>query len=220
MHQKFILMQDLKEAISYRAALKEPIMETAMKLFAEHGIKAVKMDDIAQRMGISKRTLYEVYQDKEELLYQSIVKYDRQKRSYIEEYASQGHHVIDVIVEAYRMKVSEMHTVNPLFYEDIMKYPKVELYIKKEHERTREGFLRFMQCGVDEGCLRPDVNYKLVPYMLDAIGKHVMNTQLLKEYSVSELFNNMFLVTLRGLCTVKGLQLLEEALAAKIHKMR
>ena len=214
---KSILMQDLKEATSYRTALKEPIMETAMKLFSERGIKAVKMDDIAQQLGISKRTLYEVYEDKEKLLYQGIVKYDREKRNYLEQYARQGHHVIDIIIEAYRMKVKETRSVNPLFYEDIMKYPKVEQYIKDEHKRTREGFLQFMQRGVDEGCLRCDVDYAMVPHLLDAIGNHIMTNQLLKKHSMEELFNNLFLVSLRGLCTMKGLQLLEEAIATKIR---
>ncbi|MBQ2208569.1 MAG: TetR/AcrR family transcriptional regulator [Prevotella sp.] len=210
-------MQDIKEATSYRTALREPIMEIAMKLFTERGIKAVKMDDIAQQLGISKRTLYEVYEDKEKLLYQGIVTYDRKKRNYLEQYARQGHHVIDIIIEAYRMKVNETRNVNPLFYEDIMKYPKVELYIKEQHKRTREGFLLFMQRGVDEGCLRSDVDYTMVPHLLDAIGNHIMTNQLLKKHSMEELFNNLFLVTLRGLCTMKGLQLLEEAIATKIR---
>ena len=131
LQRKVTFMQDIKEATSYRTALREPIMEIAMKLFTERGIKAVKMDDIAQQLGISKRTLYEVYEDKEKLLYQGIVTYDRKKRNYLEQYARQGHHVIDIIIEAYRMKVNETRNVNPLFYEDIMKYPKVELYIKE-----------------------------------------------------------------------------------------
>lgn len=210
-------MQDLKEVTSYRIALKDRIMEAAMNLFREHGIKAVKMDDIAQQLGISKRTLYEIYEDKEKLLYYCIVTYDRRRHNYMENYSFEGHNVIDVIVEAYRMKLRETRTVNPLFYEDIMKYPQVEQYIKEEHERMREGFVLFMQRGVDEGFLRPEINYQMVPHLLDAVGQYVMNTQMLKKYPADELFDNLFLVSLRGLCTMKGYQLLEEAIATKIQ---
>ena len=44
------------------------IVETAHELFIEHGIKDVKMDDIAAKLSISKRTIYELFNDKEELL--------------------------------------------------------------------------------------------------------------------------------------------------------
>lgn len=53
---------------SYRQELRERILATAMNEFYTKGIKAVKMDDIAKRLSISKRTLYEIYQNKEELL--------------------------------------------------------------------------------------------------------------------------------------------------------
>jgi len=208
-------MQEIKEATLYRAVLKQRIMDTAMMLFGQQGIKAVKMHDIAKQLGISKRTLYEIYTDKEELLYQGVVAYDQKKREHLSEYASTANNVIEVIVEAYRMKVREVHTVNPVFYEDILKYPKVEAYIKDMHERRREGFISFMQRGVDEGCLRPDVDYVLFQIFLDSIGKNVMENQLVKKYSVGEIFGNLFLVIIRGLCTIKGLALLEKALAAK-----
>ena len=130
----------------------------------------------------SKRTLYEIYEDKEKLLYYCIVTYDRRRHAYMENYVNEGHNVIDVIVEAYRMKLKETRTVCPLFYEDIMKYPQVEQYLKDEHERMRDGFVRFMQRGVEEGFLRSEINYQLVPHLLDATGQYVMNNQMLKKY--------------------------------------
>ncbi len=208
-------MQNLKDTTSYRVCLKRRILQTAMKLFAEFGVKAVKMDDIAQQLGISKRTLYEIYQDKEELLFQGVVAFDKEKRAKIGEFAQSANNVIEVIAEAYRMKVQEVHTVNPLFYDDIMKYPRVEQYLKEIHEQTHEGYMRFMQRGVDEGSLRPDINYHLFYFLLEGLGQYIMNNQLLKKYSVEELFENLFLISLRGLCTQKGHQLLDEAFVVK-----
>lgn len=52
---------------------KEIIIERASSMFVTQGVKAVRMDDIAQELSISKRTLYELFGDKEELLYQSIL---------------------------------------------------------------------------------------------------------------------------------------------------
>ena len=61
-------MQDTKTITTYRQELSENILHTALKLFWKKGIKAVKMDDIAAQMSISKRTLYELYRNKEVLL--------------------------------------------------------------------------------------------------------------------------------------------------------
>ncbi len=210
-------MQNLKDTSSYRVNLKRRILQTAMRLFAEQGVKAVKMDDIAQQLGISKRTLYEIYQDKEELLYQGVVAFDKEKRARIGEFSKSANNVIEVIAEAYRMKVQEVHTVNPLFYDDILKYPRVEQYLKEIHVQTHEGYLLFMQKGVNEGSLRPDVNYNLFHFLLEGLGMYIMSNQLLKKYSVEELFENLFLVSLRGLCTQKGLHLLDEAFVVKNH---
>jgi AcrR family transcriptional regulator len=182
-----------------------------MNAFMKRGIRAVKMDDIAQQLTISKRTLYEIYEDKEELLYRSIIKYDKLRLERLTQYAEEGHHVIDVILEAYRIKMNEVRTVNPSFYEDIMKYPKVEKYIKEAKKQSRGKFLDFMQLGVNQGLLRKEIDYNMVPHMFDAIGKHIMDNHLLQRYTVEQLFVNFFLVSLRGLCTPQGVKVLDEA---------
>ena len=48
--------------------IKEQIINTAFDLFSQYGIKSVSMDDVAKAAGISKRTLYESFEDKETLL--------------------------------------------------------------------------------------------------------------------------------------------------------
>lgn len=56
----------------YREQLKGRILQSAMHEFRTNGIKQVKMDDIARKLGISKRTLYEIYGNKEDLLMEGI----------------------------------------------------------------------------------------------------------------------------------------------------
>ena len=59
---------------------KERIIEQAMHMFVSQGIKSVRMDDIAQQLGVSKRTLYELFGDKEGLLYLAMDRYFEKKR--------------------------------------------------------------------------------------------------------------------------------------------
>lgn len=205
-------MQVLKETTSYRQELKTRVMKSALQAFMQRGIKAVKMDDIAKELSVSKRTLYEMFGDKEELLYQCITSYDDQQRAVLAEYAAQGHDVIEILLQAYRMKIKEMRIISPSFYVDVLKYPKLATHIKDNNERTRKGFVDFMRRGVEEGYLRPDVNYEIVPNIFDAIGMYIPQSQLLQQYSVEELFSTYIMMSLRGLCTQRGIKTIEESL--------
>lgn len=211
MQRNLIHMQEIKETTAYKKSLKGRIMDTAMKAFAERGVKAVKMDDVAQMLSISKRTLYEIYKDKEELLFQGVVQYDQDNRKYMTAYIEQASSVMDIIIETYQRRVVRIGSVNPLFYEDIHKYPKVVDYLNKEREHAYDQFLGFLQRGVREGYFREDVNYELVTQMFNAINTFVMNQHLLSRYSIQQVFANMLLIPLRGFCTEKGLQVIENS---------
>ena len=52
---------------------KEHIAQRALQMFSARGFKAVRMDDIAQQLGVSKRSLYELFGDKEGLLYEATI---------------------------------------------------------------------------------------------------------------------------------------------------
>ena len=54
-------MQDTKPISAYKQGLRSKIIETALKDFLSRGIRAVRMDDVATELKISKRTLYEIF---------------------------------------------------------------------------------------------------------------------------------------------------------------
>ena len=210
--KKKIDMQEIKATTDYKKALKGRILETAMKAFLEQGIKAVKMDDVAQMLGISKRTLYEIYKDKEELLYQGIMLFDQNSKRSMAAFVEQASSVMDIIIEAYQRRVVRTGSVNPLFYEDIQKYPRIVEYLNKEREHARNQFLGFMQRGVREGYFRQDVDYTLIGQMFSAINDYIRSQHMLKNYTIKQLFTNILLVPLRGFCTDKGLQVIENSI--------
>ena len=52
--------------------MKERILEEAERLFWKYGVRSVTMEDIARKLGISKKTIYQHFSDKEQILYQVI----------------------------------------------------------------------------------------------------------------------------------------------------
>lgn len=204
-------MQEIKETTAYKKALKGRILKAAMKAFTERGVKAVKMDDVAQMLGISKRTLYEIYKDKEELLYQGVVQADQDYKKSMSIFVNGASSVMDVIIESYQRRVVRKGSVNPLFYDDIQKYPTVVEYLNNESKHAYGQLLDFMQRGVNEGYFRNDVDYKLVVQLSYAINNYIMTQHLLSQFNIQQVFANMILVPLRGICTEKGIKAIENS---------
>ena len=73
----------------------------------------------------------------------------------------------------------------------------------------RGQFLDFLHRGVSEGYFRNDINYDLIAYMFEALGKYIMSHQLYHKYTMKDVFDNLIFVSLRGLCTPKGIAILD-----------
>ena len=112
-------MQELKSLSAYRQGLKGKILDTAMTLFSKKGIKAVKMDDIARTLNISKRTMYELYDNKEVLLFEGIKSYNQRREKEMSEFVKGNTNVMDIILNVYKVKVEEFRFTSPSFYDDI-----------------------------------------------------------------------------------------------------
>lgn len=204
-------MQEKKNISAYKKGLREVILNTAMKAFQEKGIRAVKMDDIAESLTISKRTMYELYATKEELLYEGVKAYhERQKAKLVE--LSKGKDLMEILMKYYRIKVEEGHATSQNFYNDLIKYPRVFRYLNREKMHTRENLLKFFERGVYEGYFRDDINYELAARLFDAIARYVIEQRLYNLFTIEELFTSLSFVSLRGLCTEKGIKKLERLL--------
>ena len=203
-------MKDSKIITPYMVGLKDRILETAMTAFAAKGIKAVKMDDIAQMLGISKRTLYEIYYNKECLLYEGVKKFKQIKDEELMTLYQQSPNVIDIVLHVYRKKVEDFNKSCPEFYADMSKYPSVVDFLHEDYQQSHERFIGFLKRGVEEGFFRSGVDLELVSRMFSAISTYIMEHALYKEYSMEQIFQNLVLVSLRGFCTTEGVKLLDQ----------
>lgn len=205
-------MQEKQHITSYRQSLRDRILNTAMALFSTRGVKAVKMDDIAASLGISKRTLYEIYENKEVLLFEGVRFRHEAMKAQMRDFASTADNVMDIVLYICRLKNQEIQETLPQFFEEIQKYSSVTAYLEQQRQDSRQDFLAFMQRGVAEGYFRADVTYSLISLLFDALGGYMREHRLYQQYSSGELFNSVLLVMLRGFCTPKGVEVLDRFL--------
>lgn len=208
-------MQESKTITAYRQQLRERILAIAMHAFARHGVKAVKMDDIARQLSISKRTLYEIYENKEVLLYEGVKEYKSLKDAEFQRMLQKCSTVMDIIVKLYKRKVEEFKNTNPRFYADIEKYPRVRTFLDNDRASAHQQFVSFLDRGVKEGFFRNDLDYELIALSFNATTQYVMANQLYNEYSLEHIMYHLFFVSLRGMCTQKGIVILDDFLSAQ-----
>lgn len=208
-------MQKKENTSVYRQALKGKVLETAMTMFASNGIKAVTMDDIARSLNISKRTLYELYRNKEILLLEGVKMHVKKRELEMKTFEKGRKNVMDIILKVYRIKVEEFRRTNPVFYDDLERYPKVMANLEKNREENRAQFAAFLSKGVREGYFRDDIDNELVTILFDTIGQLFMQKRLYAHFSIESVLNNIMFISLRGICTNKGIKVLDKFLKSQ-----
>lgn len=193
----------------YRPELRERIIETAVEAFTTHGIKSITMDDIANSLGISKRTLYEVFSDKESLLEECILKGQKEADEFIRGVLATAENVLEVLLKCYLRSIEKFHATNKKFFEDIKKYPKAYELLRNRSDRDSAETIHFFKDGVKQGIFRADVNFAIVNLLVREQIDLLMNTDICKEYSFLEVYESIMFTYLRGISTEKGARELE-----------
>ena len=201
------------EINEYRKELKSRIIDYAMGEFYKRGVRAVKMDEISQGLHVSKRTVYEIFGDKEELLLAGLKIKSLEMREKLETYSCNvAHNVVDIIGYFYKLQMEVNSMVGGAFYEEIHRMHRVVEFFNQAHEREFSDRLKFLKAGVEEGLFRQDIDYSLTMELLSASMSEIMHNQLYKKYSMQEMFDNYFLVIIRGFCTERGVALLNKVI--------
>lgn len=202
---------------SYRQQLREKILKISMEEFKSKGIRAVKMDDIAALLGISKRTLYEIYSNKEELLLECVKFQEEQYDAYMASFEKDSsNNVIDIIIEFYNKQIQWLSDVNPLYFSDIQKYSQVVSYFERRDIERKQDKMIFYQRGIREGVFRDDVDYDVLSRILKASIDYIKQTQMYKEYDLTRILNNIIMLFIRGVCTYDGIKQFDALMSSRL----
>ncbi len=203
-------MRQIGTTTSYRENLRQKILETVLPLFRQKGVRAVKMDDIANILGISKRTLYELYNDKEDLL-EECLKLDYEISSKkITEYAETQDNEMNIIAYALKLKIDDLTDTNTLFFTELHKYSKIVELLTENKEKQRKNSSKFIRRCIEHGYFRDDLNYEIMDCFSDAVMDYVMREKIYQKYTWKEIMYTFIILHLRGCCTEKGAKYLEE----------
>ncbi|NDV60493.1 TetR/AcrR family transcriptional regulator [Bacteroides sp. 519] len=202
-------MVDKAKETDLKVDLRERIILTSLDAFRKNGIKSITMDDIAALLKISKRTLYEIFQDKETLLKECILYHQQYVQKALTQLVNESSDVLEVILKCYQGSIEMYNKVNKSFFEDIKKYPKVHEMIKKNKEKDNKVVIDFLKKGVDQGLFRKDINFEIIHFLLRE-QMDLLAVKALNEFPFLEVYESIMLTYLRGISTEKGIRELDE----------
>lgn len=194
---------------------KEHILQHASQSFFELGIRNVTMDFLASSLGVSKRTLYELFNDKDKLVIEAI-------RYMITENNKKMLQIIensDNVVEAIFLLINHQEQIRKqfpkVFSEDLKRYfPKVQasFYSCREDLKKFSASFVLLEKGIKQGIFRNDLKIELVDNFFHEIISvmHTSDRIRLLNPTSDDVKNNIMLPYFRGICTTKGLTLMEK----------
>jgi AcrR family transcriptional regulator len=201
-------MAKIREATE-KTQQRQEIINVSRALFEKHGIKPITMDMIAKSMKISKRTLYEIFRDKESLLVETLNHIRRKEHENIDKFSETNGNVLEVILYTLHRRVEQMRSINPRFLTDLSGYPTVLEAMRKENEQSMEDANKFFLRGVKQGLFREDINFKIfLELMQIQMREVVFNPLINREATPAEVHNSVILVSLRGISTEEGLKVI------------
>ncbi len=203
-------MQSPDNITLYRHDLRDKILHVASDMFLKRGIRQVRMDDIAKELSISKRTLYEIYEDKEHLLLDVIKNRKEEHDKSLSELMQGNADAMEIILKFYHIQMKEFSSVNSQFFSDLTMYDDIVDYWRAERQKNADGRQKFIQKAIDEGFFIRDVNYNFIFRIMEAMSDYIIANDLYKEYGLKTVFHNFIMIFLRGICTPKGMKRFDE----------
>ena len=167
------------------------------------------MDDIAHELSMSKRTLYQIFKDKEELLMACL---DHRMEIHQQEMQTrllQTDNVLELVLSDLESKFKYFRQVSPLFFSELVRYPRVVEKFETIRRLQRERAVEFLSRGVEQGLFLPHVNFLL---FYDIVTQHSVSYEkmLSLNYPPFELFLHMAFYNLRGITTAKGAKMMDD----------
>lgn len=205
-------MSGVKRISVDRDLLRAQVVETAAKAFAKSGIKNVRMDDIAASLSISKRTIYELFSDKEQLLIEALSLHQKETLEYMAEIISSADNVLEVIFAFYKRMLVELGHTNAAFLRDLRKYPKVLAFMKEERRKIDESALDYFRKGVEQGILRNDINFDIINQAVFMQFEMLVHSDLMESYPLDKIYSEVTILHMRGITTGKGQKMVDEFL--------
>lgn len=193
---------------------RERIIAKAEELFMRYGIRSITMDDIARDLAVSKKTIYQFFKDKHDLVMHVGLHHFEKDKTQICQIAQNCENAIVEVIEMSKHLKNKLKGINPSLFFDLKRYHPKAWKLWQEHKRgfVIEQVKRNIERGIEEGIYKKDLNVEVLAMLRVTQIEIAFDTTIFPPDKFDALTTQMVFLEhfIRGIVTQKGYDLLEE----------
>lgn len=203
-----LLVSDTETTSDEERELLDRILETARGMFLDIGVRSVTMDDLAGELGMSKKTVYRLIENKADLVRNCVQAEIGSARERVQKITASSSDAIEEMLLVGTMVIESLRRFNTNTIFELKKfYPESWLLVERHHSEFVLNMIRNnLLKGINEGLYRPEINVDIVSRIY--IGKMEMLMEIRPEEaggsSTSEIYMEFFNYHIRGVASPKG----------------
>jgi TetR/AcrR family transcriptional regulator, cholesterol catabolism regulator len=194
--------------------VRDRIIREAAELFLLNGVKKVKMDNIAKKIKVSKRTIYENFENKDSLIRATIDLAQKEQIELNNMIVSESENIIEAVLALLKNGSEMLVRINPDYFSDLKRlYSGIwKEKIEQSKVHSFKLILELLKKGKEQGIYRDDINEEIIALILIEQLSMLSEQKFpgYRKFSLVEFYENIIINMTRGVATEKGLRLLEK----------
>lgn len=190
--------------------IREKILEGTEMLFMRLGIKSLTMDEICLELGVSKKTIYQHFKDKNELVQQTMQQHLQKRESRICQILQQKRNPIEELLSIQKEMAEMTKQVNPSLMHDIRRHYQEAWCMFECHKKDNilQTIFNNLTRGVDVGYYRAGMNIEIVSKMYVELVQNMLENPsfTMGDWTLPELFQELFTYHMHAILTSKGMK--------------
>lgn len=187
---------------------KEKILRGAETLFMKYGVRSISMDDIARHLSVSKKTLYQHFVDKEDIVTMVAREHMQRTQEEFDEIKRISSDAIDELARISVLMKKHVEETNPTLLFDLQKYHPRAWAAWQEYKvkSIADSVQRNLQQGIDEGYYRSEINAEIISIVRMALIEIAFDDRTFPQhrFRVAEVQMQIFDHFVHGIVTEKG----------------
>ncbi|SRR5258706_2341180 len=193
---------------------EERILDSAHDLFFQYGIKSVTMDDIAGHLGMSKKTIYSFFEDKDKLVCSLTGKEFESQQGDLEKISGKTQNAVEEMLGIIKYLSVMFSKMNRYLIYDLQKYhPNAwKLFSNFKEECIVKVMQKNIRRGIREELYRPGLNPRILALLRMKEAEWALDTQVFspKEFDIADVHIQLLEHFLYGIVTLKGYKLIDK----------
>jgi len=193
---------------------EERIIQSATELFYRFGIKSITMDDVARHLSMSKKTLYQHFRDKNEMVFKCCHFDLFSRECAFQNIADQANDPVAELIQLMKYMETMFSRINPNLFYDMQKYHPAawKLYREFKEKKMMKKIEENLEKGIEQGLYRKDINIPIVARLRMEEVEMGFNPEMYPpdKFTVKDVQVALFDNFLHGITTLKGHKLINK----------